>query len=277
MKWFARFAGRLLFVALGTYVVFVMVIYFSQRSILYQPSESYSKPQDLGLVGVSEVSIRTKFAHQLVCWQAEPSKGQPTLLFFHGNGGNVSHRSKKFRQLMAVGYGVFMLGYPGYGPSEGEPSEASFLEAAQLAYDYLRSGGIAETQIVIYGASLGSAVAAQLAAKVVCRALILEAPMNSVLEISQQRFPFLPVAWMLKDTYLTSDFINKVEEPVFMIHGLNDNIIPPDSGAKLFERANEPKKRHLVRNAGHNNLYDFPVVEALKAFLDELPRRPLPR
>ena len=140
----------------------VATVYFAQRFLLFLPTTERVPPQRFGVDRIDEVTLENGANERLYSWYARAAEGRPTFLFFHGNGGNVSHRLHKFRQLMAAGYGVFMLGYPGYGGSDGRPSEPAFVEAATLALAYLDARGIDRADLGVYGESLGSAVAVQL-------------------------------------------------------------------------------------------------------------------
>lgn len=240
-----------------------------QRDLMFIPSAERVLPHDIGLDEVDEITLETPDGQRLYSWYGHAKSKLPTILFFHGNSRGVSNRRGKIRQIMAKGYGVFMLGYPGYGGSEGAPSESAFIQAAELSYQHLRASGIARGDIVIYGESLGTAVAVQLAAKQQARALILEAPMSSIREIAQSQYPYLPVELLLKDPFLSIDFIGDVKMPILFIHGTDDGAIPISSGRKLFEAANHPKIFHAVEGAGHNNLYDFPVFDVVHSFITD--------
>ncbi|NOX50332.1 MAG: alpha/beta hydrolase [Gammaproteobacteria bacterium] len=262
---------NILIALVAGYAFLTLAVYLLQRDLVFAPSLQRVLPHDVGLFGVEEVTLITSDQQRLFSWYGRAKPSQPTILFFHGNGGGVSSRRGKIRQLMDKGYGVFVVGYPGYGGSEGNPSEDSFIDAAKMSFSYLLDAGIEASEIVIYGASLGSAVAVQLAAKHVARALVLEAPMSSIREIAQSQYPFLPVKLLLKDPFLTVDFIGRVHFPLLIVHGTADAVIPISSGQKLFELANEPKVFHAVKDAGHNNLYDFHLVDILHTFLESPP------
>ncbi len=259
---------NILLTLVAGYALLTLAVYLLQRDLVFAPSLQRVFPQDVGLIGVEEVTLITSAQQRLFSWFGRAKPSQPTILFFHGNGGSVSGRRGKIQQLMDKGYGVFMVGYPGYGGSEGSPSEDTFIDAAKLSLRYLLDTGIEASDIVIYGSSLGTAVAVQLAAEHVARALVLEAPMSSVREIAQSQYPFLPVELLLKDPFLTVDYIARVQLPLLVVHGTADTVIPISSGRKLFEMANEPKIFHAVQDAGHNNLYDFHLVDILHTFLE---------
>ncbi len=261
------------------YVGLALLLYFLQRKMVFSPDPTYVAPELVDVQGLVEVELRSAKGHKLVNWYVPAQPGQPTLLFFHGNGGNVANREDKFRQLTARGLGVFMLGYRGFGGSEGQPSEAAFVEDARVAYDHLIGAGIGPETIVIYGESIGTSVAVQLAATVKNAGVILEAPMYSVLSIAEDRYPFFFVGMFLRDKFETNKHINNNHSPLLILHGDEDGIIPLASGQRLFAAANEPKRFHVVNGGAHNNLYEFPIVEEIVQFLQEdvVPTRSLTR
>lgn len=189
----SAFARGLTLMVVG-YAVLVLVVYLMQRSLLYVPHGGRIAPDAFTTPGVEEVVLTTAAGHRLYSWFGRSRPGRPTILYFHGNGAGVSNRSEKIRALMQRGFGVFMLGYPGYSGSDGSPSEAALVDAAALAYRHLISADIDANELVIYGESLGSAVAVQLASQQAAAAVVLESPMDSVLAIARAQYPFLPVS-----------------------------------------------------------------------------------
>lgn len=261
-------ASKLVFISLlGLYCVAALALFLFQRSLVFGFDAQRLNPQDLGLPNVREVTLQSAAGAKLYSWYAAAQVGKPTLLYLHGNSGSVGSRSEIYPLFTKHGYGVFMVGYPGYGGSEGEPSEESFVEAAQVAYKHLREMHLAPDDIVLFGESLGSSVAAQLATTVDARALVLAAPMYSIREIAEQQYPFFPIRYLLRDPFLTFERIGAIQMPLFVAHGSADQTIPVDSGRRLFALAKEPKEFHLMDGAGHNNLFDFALVELMDSYL----------
>ena len=258
--------GLLLAAFLGMHAFF----YMTQRQLMYFPTRELVKPQDVGLVGVDEVALQMPSGKTLFSWFGGAQAGKPTILFFHGNGGAISHRAHRFRGFMASGYGIFMLGYPGYGGSEGRPSEGSFLEAARIAYEYLRREGLDPGDVVIYGESIGSSVAVQLAATVDAKALVLEAPMSSAVDVAREHYPWLLAGYLMKDSYRSIDLVDSVDMPMLVMHGENDRIVPIELGQKLFDRAQEPKTFVRIPGAGHNDLHLHPTDRIAAEFIEAL-------
>lgn len=255
---------------LTVYFAFNAFVYAKQRDMMYIPSLERVAPAEVGLEAVEEVALTTASNIELTSWFARPQAGRPTVLFFHGNAGAVNHRAYRFRDLMAQGYGVFVLGYPGYGGNAGEPSEPGFHEAAQLAYDYLRTSGVNSQDIVIYGESIGSGVAVQLAAKVDARGLVLEAPMSSATDVARVHYPLLVASFFLRDSFESVDHIGRIDMPLLVIHGEQDKIIPLPLGQKLVEHAAEPKKLVVIEGAGHNNLSKYSTMSVAREFIESL-------
>lgn len=255
---------------LTVYFAFNAFVYTKQREMMYIPSLERVAPADVGLSQVEEVALTTASNVELISWFARPMEDHPTVLFFHGNAGAVNHRAYRFRELMAHGYGVFVLGYPGYGGNAGEPSEPSFHEASQLAYDYLRASGVESEDIVIYGESIGSGVAVQLAARVDAKGLILEAPMSSAVDVARAHYPLLLASFFLKDRFQSVDHIDRIDMPLLVIHGDKDAIIPLRFGQELVDWALEPKTLAVIEGAGHNNLSEYSTGRIARDFIESL-------
>ena len=259
--------GKFLLLVLAIYVAFVLLVFLGQRKLMYYPTTQRVQPADAGLSGIDEIVLELANGDRLYSWYAAAGAGQPTLLFFHGNAGAVSHRAHRFVAYTAQGFGVFVLGYPGYGGSDGSPSEKSFVAAAEAAYAFLREQGVAADDIVIYGESIGSGAAVQLAANVDAGALVLEAPMASAVDVASRHYPFLSVSLLLRDSYMSVERVASIDMPLLIIHGTEDRIIPIASGELLFEAAVEPKQFTPIRGAGHNDLQLHPVVDIVRDFL----------
>lgn len=246
------------------------LFYLSQRQLMYFPSRDRVQPGEVGLMNVEEVVLRDQDGDTLLSWFGRARAGRPTILFFHGNGGAINHRAHRFRGLMADGFGLFMLGYPGYGGSDGRPSEHAFLEAAGLAYRYLLGEGLGPDDIVIYGESIGSGVAVQLAATVGAKGLVLEAPLSSAVDVAREHYPWLLSGLLMKDTYRSVDYIDRVDMPVLVLHGENDRIVPIEFGLRLYEEARYPKTFVRIPGAGHNDLHLHQTDEIAGNFIESL-------
>lgn len=262
--------STLLLLVLAIYLAIHLYVYVNQRNLMYFPTTDRVSPEQVGLLNVEEVVLGSRDGTQLISWFGRARPGQPTILFFHGNGGAVSHRAHRFSQFMQDGYGIFMLGYPGYGGNAGEPSELSFGNASLMAYQYLLSAGVQADDIVIYGESIGSGVAVPLAANVEAKGLILEAPFSSALDAARHHYPFFLVGLLLKDSYESVDHIAAIGMPLLVIHGSDDRIIPIELGRKLYERARQPKTFVELEGAGHNDLQLLSVDQIAREFVEAI-------
>jgi uncharacterized protein len=254
-------------VLVGLYIVTTGSIYIFQRRLIYLPDTEREAPAESGLSGVQEVTLDTPDGARLIAWYAAAKPGKPTLLYFHGNAGSLSDRADRIQRFAGAGYGVFMPSYRGYSGSTGSPSEAALNADARLAYDHLRGLGLAERAIVLYGESLGSGVAVQLASERPVAALILDAPYTSLPDVGKLFYPALPVQTLMVDRFDSKHRIGEVRAPILILHGTNDTVVPLTLGQELFEAAPEPKEIAVLKGAGHSNIYDFGALPRLQEFI----------
>lgn len=258
------------------YLLIVAIAYAAQRRLMYFPNPARVDPVQLGLTGVSERILETPDGERLVTWVARPAPGQPTLLYFHGNGGNLTNRAIRLSRYQMAGIGVVMLSWRGYGGSTGKPSEAANLTDARFAYDRLIAEGISPRDIVLYGESLGSGIAVQLAAAVPVGGVVLDAPYTSVLELAQRGYPMLPVRWLLHDRYVSTAHIGAIKAPLLVLHGALDAVIPVRMGQALFDAAPDPKEIVVFPFGGHVDLDQHGAIETVLGWLGRIRKR-LPR
>ncbi len=254
-----------------SYVGINVLMYVNQRDYMFYPSQERVAPRDVGLPAVEEIALQSRDGDELTSWFARPPAGQPVVLVLHGNAGAVQHRGYRVRELAEVGYGTFLVGYPGFGGNAGEPGEESLVAVAHKAYEYLRAEGYTASDIIIWGESIGTAVAVQLAAKVDARTLILEAPMSSVADVAKEHYPLLFARMFLKDKFLSTDYIDRINMPLLVMHGDKDRVIPIEMGRKLFEHASQPKSFVVLEGAGHNNLHLFQTTKIAQQHIYALP------
>ena len=256
-------------VAAGGYGLFAALLYVAQRTMMYFPDTARVMPARAGLAPAEELAIDTADGERIIAWHLPPRDGKPVIVYFHGNGGNLSYRVARFRALAARGLGIFAVSYRGYGGSSGRPSEAGLVADATAAYREARSRYAAE-RLVLWGESLGTGVAVALAAQAPVRALVLESPFASTLEIAQATYPYVPVAWLMKDQFRSDLRIGKVAAPVLVMHGARDTVIPLASGERLFALAREPKRFVRFPAGGHEDLDACGALATATDFIDAL-------
>jgi fermentation-respiration switch protein FrsA (DUF1100 family) len=255
-------------VVLGLYLVVAVSAYVFQRRLIYYPDPIYTTPADEDLDGVEEIRLATPDGETLIVWHAPAEAGRPTILYFHGNAGDLASRAPRLQRFAAGGLGVFMPAYRGYSGSTGSPTEAALVADAQLAYEHLRKSGIPAGRIIVYGESLGTGVATQLAASREIGALVLDSPYTSIPDVGRWLYPFLPVETLTIDRFESKRYIGQVKAPILILHGTNDNTIPIELGRNLFQLAPEPKEMAELKGAGHSDIYSFGAWDKLRRFID---------
>jgi len=258
-----------LIAVVALYLSAVTVMYVAQRRFIYFPEPARTPPRSVGLPDVSERIISTPDGERLVSWYGKAKPGQPTLLYFHGNGGALEYRNVSFRHFFDQGLGVFMMSYRGYSGSTGEPSEAANVADAKLAYEALLKEGVRPQDIILYGESLGSGVAIQVAAEKPVAGIILDSPYTSVAELAARLYPWLPVNLLLKDRYDSILHIRNVHAPLLVVHGEADDIIPVEMGRRLFAAANEPKAIVTIPGGGHA-VHDDRTFQIIDQWIDRM-------
>ena len=265
-----RLLVKLLRIVAGAYVAVFAVLFFAQQKLLYNIDPVHTAPAAAGLEGVAEIQLATPDGETLIGWWGHAPPGQPTLLYFHGQGGTLVARKARVQRFMNEGWGVYMITWRGYGGSTGSPSEAHNVADAGVAYAALRQSGVAAGDIVLYGESLGTGIAVQLATHVRAAGLVLDAPYTSTVDVAAARYPFFPVRLAMRDTYDSTRYIKDVHMPVLVLHGEQDTIIPIQYGRSLFALANEPKQLAVFPNGRHSDLYFHGALDTVRAFIGRL-------
>ncbi len=248
-------------------------MYLQQPGMIFFPySQLAETPEDWGL-DYEQVNLRTPDGLRLHGWYIPYPGAEKTLLFFHGNAGNISHRGDSVAIFHRLGLNVFIFDYRGYGQSEGSPSEQGLYQDARAAWRYLtQDRGVPASHIIIFGRSLGGAVATRLATEVEPAGLMVESVFSSARSMADKIFPLLSRVVFLRFHFNTQARIKEVSSPLLVLHSPHDEIIPFEQGKKVFEAANEPKT--FVEMTGDHN-YGFirsqPAYEqALGQFINGL-------
>jgi fermentation-respiration switch protein FrsA (DUF1100 family) len=254
--------------AVVAYAALVGGLYLFQRQLLYLPDRT--RPELLGLeqLGVRETVLSTEDGLSLFSWYLPPHPGRPVIAYFHGNGGHIGYRVERLLRFAREGYGALMAEYRGYGGNPGTPSETGFYADGRAALAFLEREAVASNRLVLYGESLGSGVAVELAAQHEVAALILEAPPTNVAEVAQCHFPYVPAARLVTDRFDSLSRIDKVRAPILVLHGENDRVVPVRFGRVLFDAAPEPKEGWFVPEAGHEDLARYGALDVVVAFIN---------
>lgn len=247
-----------------------------ERYFIYFPvTDLTGDPSQLGLA-YEEVTFVAGDGVELHGWFV-PGQSSVTLLWFHGNAGNISHRLNNLKLLHdELGTGIFLFDYRGFGRSQGRPSERGTYLDAEAAISYLDSrGDVAMGEIVYFGQSLGAAVAVEMGLRRPPRGVILESAFPSVPYMARRAYPFLPIWPILRTRYDSQAKLADVQAPLLMLHGDRDDIVPIEAGRRLFNAAGEPKEFFTIRGAGHNDTYQVggrAYFDALRGFVAQAPQ-----
>lgn len=256
------------------YGLLVAAMYLFQPKLIYFPSNRLdTSPTDAGLA-FEDVHIHTQDGVTLHGWFVPAAGSQLTLLFLHGNGGNISHRLDSLVIFNQLGLNSFIFDYRGYGRSTGSPSEPGTYTDALAAWEYLTTErGVAPEHIIVFGRSLGGAVAIWLVANRVARALIVESCFTSIPDLAAHHYPLFPVRWLSWFSYDSLKRIGGITIPVLFVHSRNDQIVPYHHGRQLFAAAPQPKRFveiHGDHNGGFLQSIDV-YVASIQSFLRSLP------
>jgi fermentation-respiration switch protein FrsA (DUF1100 family) len=249
-------------------------------SMVFQPTRGVDlRPSQLGIEG-EEIVLETEDGVRIHAFYLPAAGAGRGLLFLHGNAGNASHRLPNAAELVRLGVHVLLLDYRGYGASEGSPSEAGAYADARAGLSHLvRERGIPEQRIVVFGRSLGGAVAVDLAAGRDLAGVILESTFPSMRAVARSLFGPL-LAGLASDKFDSLGKISRLRAPLLFFHGDRDEIIDFELGRQLFEAAPEPKAFEAIRGAGHNDTVEVggrPYFARIQRFLDEVaPEAPRP-
>ncbi|RXJ44570.1 alpha/beta hydrolase [Gelidibacter gilvus] len=247
----------MLLVIVTLYIMIGASLYFLQERILFMPTVL---PQDYQYEfnhPFEEVFLETAddAVINALHFKAEHSKG--VIFYFHGNAGDLSGWGTIAEFFVKMDYDVFIMDYRSYGKSTGKLSEAVFYKDAQYGYNYLKQS-YSDSEITLYGRSLGTGIAAYIASKNQVKLLILETPYYSMVDMAKSRFSFLPVRSILQYKFPTNEFIVSVVCPIVIFHGTDDGIVPFKSGKKLFGILPKSQATFFeIAGGGHNNLIDF--------------------
>lgn len=251
-----------------------ILIFIQQPHIVFYPFKKIETTPKEWDLNYKQVSLKLKSGNQISGWFLPHPQATKTVLFFHGNGGNISHRGDSIYIFHKLKLNVLIIDYPGYGESEGVPSEAGLYASADAAWQYLiKKENIAAKNIIIFGRSLGGAVAVDLASKVKAGGLILESTFSSVRDMATYVFPLISDFIYLRYSFDSFNKINKVSAPILMIHSPDDEVIPFETGQKLFE-AVKSEKTFLQIKGGHNDGFMQSIssyMQTLRSYFQSLP------
>jgi fermentation-respiration switch protein FrsA (DUF1100 family) len=267
---------------IALFVIIILMMALFERSLIFFPTRYPIGSWDVEAVArgsgceIEECYFTTDDSVRLHGWwvrRSEESRDDPLLLFFHGNAGNLSDRADLVLELAnRLPAQVFVVGYRGYGRSEGKPTEDGLFLDARAAWRFLTDDrGVPGERIVVFGKSLGGAVAVDLAMDVDAAGLIVESSFTSIPEMAARHYPFVP-KFLIRTQMNSLSKIGMVSCPKLFVHSRADEVVPYELGRKLYESASQPKAFHEVVGAGHNETWlvgGAPYIEAISGFLSD--------
>lgn len=247
------------------YFAILMYFYFFQRQFIYFPLTTTTIDPTYKKEKMQTITLHTQDKVTLKAIYQPAEAGQPTCVVFLGNANELGTLTPTLATLSQQGYGILHVGYRGYSNNPGKPTELGLYQDARAGMAYIQQHNIPLKNIILYGESLGTGVAVQMATEYSVRAVILQAPFSSLVSVAQKHYPYIPSHWLLVDRYQSLDKIQNIHVPLFIYHGSNDNTVPYAEGKRLFDAANEPKKMKTFAGLHHTDLPD--VSQDITAFL----------
>jgi fermentation-respiration switch protein FrsA (DUF1100 family) len=248
------------------------VFLFLENRMVYHPVSAETEWLEPPTAGVQDLELRTPDGTLIHAWWCPPEDWTPShgaMLYCHGNAGNLSHRGQGIlRWQKEMETAVLIFDYPGYGKSVGKPTEAGCYAAAEAAYNWLvEKQQVPPERILLYGGSLGGAVAVELAQRRPHRAMALVSTFASIPDMARHLFPWLPLGRLIRNRFDSMSKIGRCRRPLFMAHGTADRVIPLSQGERLFAAANEPKRFFRLEGYDHNHTPPEEFYRQFREFL----------
>ncbi len=250
------------------YAAAIGYMYLNQRSLLFKPEGVLPNPAVVGLADIDVTTAVMTDGTELTVWSAPPIiEDAPTVLFFHGQSGNLGDRSERFGEILNSGYGLLAPSYRGYPGSAGDPTEAALISDGIELFDMLDAQ---DQSVVLHGQSLGTAVAAAVAEqRPDAELLVLEAPFTATVDVAAERYPWLPVYALMKDHFATRDIIDQIEVPTLIFHGTEDETVPLHHGENLSALANDNSQLYVISGGTHNDLWSHGLWQVVDQTLKQ--------
>ena len=252
------------------YLTVSLILFFSQRSLLYHPIENNYFGDELK-VKIEKVKINTEDNLNLLAWfHVKDIKNFKTILYFHGNAGALENRIHKINKFKDMNVNFLLLAWRGFSGNQGKPTEQGLYKDAKGAIKWLNKKGIKNENIIIYGESLGTGIATEVAQNKNFAGIILESPFTSMIDAGASKYPIFPIKLLLKDKYESNKKIKNIKSPILVMHGAEDKIVPFYMGKKIYSLANEKKTKYFTENDDHMMEFDINLSNKIRDFLKNL-------
>ena len=255
---------------IAIYLIITFVLYISQRSLLYHPSENNYQGDKL-TVKIENVKILTEDNIKLMAWYHKKDiKKYKTILFLHGNAGSLENRVHKINHFNDMDVNFLIISWRGFSGNKGQPTEKGLYKDAKSAVEWLINEGIKQENIIIYGESLGTGIATEIAQNKNFAGIILESPFTSMVAAGKSKYPIFPIGLLLKDKYESDKKIKNIKSPILIMHGEADTIVPFWMGKKIYKLANSPKYSYFPKYDDHMMEYNENLLNTLQEFIKSL-------
>ena len=252
---------------LTIYLLLISLLFIFQRKIQYLPTGQILSLKSYGLDNFSEQIINLEDGIKIFSWYKKSIRADnKIILYLHGNSGNLGDRSYRYNVFAERGYGVLAISYRGYRKSTGKPSEEGLIKDGSAALEFLYNNGYKASDVMLYGESLGSGVAIQIAAKENFNLLVLESPYSSIASVAQKNYWYAPINLLLKDKFESIKYAPKIKTPTIIFHGKKDNVVSYKEGQKLFNSLNIKKDLIFDDNLGHVDFDPNFVINEIERF-----------
>jgi uncharacterized protein len=250
---------------------FVLILLFTfQRNLMYHPLENNYFGDKLE-VDIEKIKITTSDNINLLGWfHKKDLKKFKTIVYFHGNAGKLENRIHKLNHFKDMNVNFLIIAWRGFSGNEGKPSEKGLYIDGNSTILWLKKLGLTERDIILYGESLGTGIATEIAQNKNFAGLVLETPFISMIDVAKNFYPYIPVALLLRDKYDNQNKIKNIKIPILVMHGEADQIVPFWMGKKIYQLANQPKYSYFTKYDDHMMEYDKKLILALKTFIKGL-------
>ena len=252
------------------YLIITLILYNSQRSLLYHPTENNYSGDKL-TVSIDKIKIKNEDNIELLAWYHEKDiENYKTILFLHGNAGSLENRIHKINHFNDMDVNFLIISWRGFSGNKGQPTEEGLYKDAKSGVDWLKNKGIRKENIIIYGESLGTGVATEIAQNNKFAGVILESPFTSMVAAGKSKYPIFPIKLLLKDKFESDKKIQNIKSPILIMHGEDDKIVPFWMGKKLYELANQPKYSYFPKYDDHMMEFNKDLIKSIDSFIKSL-------
>jgi len=252
------------------YTSLLVLLFIFQRNLMYHPDENNYFGDKLE-VDIKKIKINTSDDIDLLGWfHKKDLKRFKTIVYFHGNAGSLENRIHKLNHFKDMDVNFLIIAWRGFSGNKGKPSEEGLYIDANSTILWLKNLGLTEKDIILYGESLGTGVATEIAQSNGYAGLVLETPFTSMVEAAKNFYPYIPVSLLLKDKYDNQKKIKNINIPILVMHGEVDQIVPFRMGKKIYEIANQPKYSYFTKFDDHMMEYNEKLLFVLRAFIKSL-------